>query len=184
MTEALVFWFTGLSGAGKTTVAEGARRRLENDGLRIRVLDGDSVRTQRHGHLGFDVPDIKENNALIARLCEQERAQYDVIFVPIISPFASSRTQARERLEPRFYEVYCSASLDTVLARDVKGLYAKALNGEIDNMIGYSPEVAYEPPSGPDLELDTTEQSPESAVTCLYEFVRSQMTGPRAAAKR
>ena len=184
MTEALVFWFTGLSGAGKTTVAEGGRRRLENDGLRILILDGDSVRTQRHGHLGFDVPDIKENNALIARLCERERARYDVIFVPIISPFASSRTDARERLEPGFYEVYCSASLDTVLARDVKGLYAKARNGKIDNMIGYSPQVAYEPPSGADLELDTTGQSPESAVTCLYDFVRSQMTGPPAAAKR
>ena len=93
--RAAVFWFTGLSGAGKTTIAEGVMRRLTEDGLRVLVLDGDDVRARLHRDLGFTEADIKENNALLVELCHTHRADHDAILVPIISPYACSRHAAR-----------------------------------------------------------------------------------------
>ena len=177
MTRALVCWFTGLSGAGKSTVAEGVVARLEGEGLRVLNLDGDAVRTRLHRHLGFTEPEIKENNRLIAELCVKNRDTFDVILVPIISPYESSRRDARTRIGDGFCEVYCKADLSVVSARDAKGLYKKAERGEINNLIGYSPETVYEPPSAPDVVLDTSDQSPEQAINGLYWFVRSKLAG-------
>jgi len=184
MTGALVCWFTGLSGAGKSTVAEGLMARLRAEGLRVLALDGDAVRTRLHRHLGFTESDIKENNRLIAELCVENGDAYDVILVPIISPYAISRRDARARIGGGFCEVYCKADLSVVSARDVKGLYGKAARGEIGNLIGYSPETVYEPPPAPDVVLDTTEQSPEQAIDGLYRFVRSKMAGQSPGRRR
>ena len=132
MTAAAVFWFTGLSGAGKSTIACALKSRLELKGVSVLILDGDYVRKHLHKHLGFSDSDIKQNNLLIAKLCINNRNKYEVILVPIISPFKSSRQLARNMLGNKFYEVYLSVDLDTVVERDVKGLYAKAIDGEID----------------------------------------------------
>ena len=132
----IVLWFTGLSGAGKTTVAEGVLFSLKEKNISAHIIDGDKVRSTIHPHLGFSEGDIKSNNALIANLCVEERKNYDVVIVPIISPYDQSRREARKKLNPGFYEVYFSASLDCVKQRDVKGLYAKSANGSINNLIG------------------------------------------------
>lgn len=172
--QALVFWFTGLSGAGKTTLAEAARRHLEKQGLQATVVDGDAVRAQLHQHLGFSETDIKKNNALIAELCGSLRDRYDAILVPIISPYAESRAHARERLLPGFFEIFVSARLETVLARDTKGLYAKAKAGEVRNLVGYSPGAPYEPPVHPDLIIDTSMNDESAAVLRLVEFINER----------
>jgi len=98
MKMAKIFWFTGLSGAGKTSVAEGSIQVIEQKGLSVLVLDGDDVRVRFHRKLGFSEVDIKENNRLIARICQENMEQYHVILVPIISPFAESRHEARTLL--------------------------------------------------------------------------------------
>ena len=175
MSIAPVFWFTGLSGAGKTTIAESAGRRLEQDGLRVEIVDGDAVRRSRHSDLGFTQDDIRENNARIVHLCSELRQGCDVILVPIISPYSESRVHARESLEPGFFEIHVDADLATVEARDVKGLYAKARAGEITNLIGYSPGSPFEAPESPDLTLETKRNPPSASSDLLYRFIRQQL---------
>ena len=179
---AQVYWFTGLSGAGKTTLAEGVRTDLEDEGIRVVILDGDDVRRDLHRHLGFSSADIQENNALIAGLCQERRDAYDVVLVPIISPFIKCREKARRRLGDGFFEIYCKADVSVVTARDVKGLYAKAQAGEITNMIGVSPDAPYEPPPRADLTLDTELEAPESSVARLALFIRQNLTEGGSAA--
>ena len=170
-----VLWFTGLSGSGKTTVAESLKRRLEKCGNRVLVLDGDQVRDRLHRHLDFSVEGIKENNALIAGLCQRLRRDCDVILVPIISPFAVSRRHARETLGAGFYEVYFEVDLATVSARDPKGLYGKARRNEITNMIGVSPQVPYEPPDSADLVVHSSTETAEQSVSNVLDFVLERL---------
>lgn len=172
----LTFWFTGLSGAGKSTIAEAVRRQLESEGRRISIIDGDDVRGLLHKHLGFSEPDIKENNKLISELCLARRADTDAILVPIISPFRASRAAARKLLAPRFFEIYIKASVPAVTARDVKGLYAKAKAGEIAGMIGVSPTAApYEPPESADLVIATDVTTAFQAISTVTQFVRDRL---------
>jgi len=177
MKQALIFWFTGLSGSGKTTVATGVKPLLETDGYSVLVLDGDTVRAQLHSRLGFTEQDIKENNALIADLCRTYRDDYDVILVAIISPYASTRKQARNSLGKGFYEIYFSADLETLIKRDVKGLYSRAERNEIPNLIGYSPGTVYEEPRIPDFTVDSVKISSEISINGLYKFITEQLSG-------
>ena len=177
--NAPIFWFTGLSGAGKTTIAEGVKKHLEEDGLRVLILDGDDVRNRLHRHLGFSESDIRENNALIAQLCANLRGRHDVILVPIISPYAESRKAAKEELSPGFFEVFCRAGLDIVAERDVKGLYAKAQQNEMDNLIGYSPGYPYEEPENPDVILDSGAASSEETIEAFYKLIKKQVKANR-----
>jgi len=171
MIAANVFWFTGLSGAGKTTVAEGVQECLCKKGYRVVILDGDDVRTRLHRKLGFSPSEIKENNALIAEMCLKYRDTRDVILVPIISPYTESRHKAKAVISPGFYEIYFCAGLDVVSSRDPKGLYEKARRGEMDNLIGFSENSPYEPPENPDLVIDSGKLSPEQAINHLCDFI-------------
>jgi adenylylsulfate kinase len=121
--------------------------------------------------LGFSEEDIKKNNALIAAHCQTERNRYDVILVPIISPYAQSRRNARKRLGRGFYEVYVSADLECVSERDTKGLYRKAQANQIKNLIGFSKESPYEVPAAPDLAIPTHKQSVRESAEVLEKFI-------------
>jgi len=171
MKQGLVFWFTGLSGSGKTTIAEGVKPLLVEKGYSVLILDGDDVRERLHVNLGFSPEDIKKNNFLIAKLCKQSRFNYDVVLVPIISPYLCSRSEARDLLGDGFYEIYFATDLETVMQRDVKGLYKKAKNNEIKNMIGFSPGNIYEPPSHPDFVVASDEDTAENSISKFYQFV-------------
>lgn len=175
MKHALVFWFTGLSGSGKTTVAVSTKKLLENEGYSVLVIDGDDVRKRLHSHLGFNEKDIKKNNELIADLCKTSLRRHDVIIVPIISPYASSRAQARKLLGEVFYEIYFSADLETVIKRDVKGLYSKAIRNEINNLIGYSPGSVYEPPARADFVVNSGGEGVNKSVVKFHEFVVAEL---------
>lgn len=169
--NASIFWFSGLSGSGKTTIVNLVVERLSDQKKKIRVLDGDVVRKERNHHLGFTPADIRENNRIISDICSKERPLYDHIFVPIISPFEDSRAYARKNLSPNFYLVYVKAPLETVIKRDVKGLYWKALQGKIDNFIGIHPDVPFETPKDPDLVIATDMESVTDSVNKLLNFV-------------
>ncbi|MGC9602329.1 MAG: adenylyl-sulfate kinase [Minisyncoccia bacterium] len=162
-----VLWFTGLSGAGKTTIAEILKARLEERGKSANILDGDVVRELLHTHLGFTPEDIKENNRLIAELAKERMNHFDFVLVPIISPFEESRKLARETIGSAFKEVYINASKELVIKRDTKGLYKKAKEGRITNLIGYHAEVPYEAPEYPDIEVRTGELSIGEAVDAI-----------------
>ena len=171
MSRAAVFWFTGLSGSGKTTVATAIKSKLEYQGLSVLLLDGDQVREYLNTDLGFTEHDIKQNNILIAKLCQKYRETRDVILVSVISPYKSSRKMAREMLGKDFYEIYFSADLATVSERDVKGLYAKAKRGEIDDLIGYSPGNVYQPPEHADCIVNSGVESMNESVEVLHSFI-------------
>lgn len=168
---ALVAWFTGLSGAGKSTIAQQAATALEEQGKGVLVLDGDAVRSTVTRHLGFSREDIYANNQSFIELCRTNIADYDLILVPKISPFREHRALARQALEPDYVEVYVRASLDEVIHRDPKGLYRESREGRLPGLVGVAPEVPYEPPKAAELTLDTEAESAETCAQRLVEFL-------------
>lgn len=168
--NAKIIWFTGLSGAGKSTIADVLKTELEKCGKTVSVLDGDSVRDKLHKHLGFTREDIMENNRLIAELAKKSAEEADVVLVPIISPFAESRALAKKIIGDGFVELYIESSEATRVARDPKGLYRKVKEGNITNMIGHG-GVPYEVPTYPDLTLNTDDESLAQSVARLLRFL-------------
>ena len=153
--DAKVVWLTGLSGAGKSTIADAAVRRLHALGVHTFVLDGDNVRHGLNKDLGFTPEDRAEN---VRRVAEVSKLMVDaglVVFVALVSPFIGDRRAARDLFEPgQFLEVYVDTPLDVVTERDTKGLYAKAAEGSLPNLTGVGQE--YEPPLTPELVLHGT----------------------------
>ena len=170
-----VAWFTGLSGSGKTTIANRTSEKLTNSGYQVKTLDGDIVRTQLHRQLGFSRADIEENNRLICGLCKDSVTEFDVILVPIISPFRASRKAASEVLGDAFEEVYVYASLPEVIRRDPKGLYEKERHGQMPGLIGIAEDVPYEPPECPGLLLDTESHDAEACSDQLVEYLKVRL---------
>ncbi|MDD4601881.1 MAG: adenylyl-sulfate kinase [Negativicutes bacterium] len=166
-----IVWFTGLSGSGKTTIADKLCEELTALGKQIMVIDGDVIRMTKHTELSFSPEDIKENNRLIALMCQENMGKYDYILVPIISPFRESRKSARELLQSGFIEVFINTSLEECVLRDVKGLYRKALAGEIENFIGVSENTPYEKPYKPDISIDTISCDVAGSVKKLLEYL-------------
>jgi adenylylsulfate kinase len=167
----IVLWLTGLSGSGKTTVSKGLFNLLEIDNISSILLDGDELRSKQNSYLGFSEKDIKRNNCIIAELCIKNRNDFNIIIVPIISPYRKSRSDAREIIGEGFYEIYFSASIDCVRKRDTKGLYAKSDRNEIKNLIGVAPTNPFEPPENADLIINTEKETITQSVTHLYNFV-------------
>ena len=170
-----VFWFSGLSGAGKTTVAEAVSAKLAARGLTVVIFDGDDVRRRRSKSLGFSRDEILINNAEIAALCRAGRRRADAVLAPIISPYAEGRERARAVIGDGFYEIHFSAGKACVAARDAKGLYARAARGDIPAMIGFAADSPYEPPMSPDLTLDSGTESPEASAEKLIRFVLGRL---------
>ena len=160
-----------MSGAGKSTLAERAVEQLTAAGLGATIIDGDDVRRTHTRHLGFSREHVGENNALIADLCQQRRSLYDVIFVPVIAPYDEHRKRSRRTLEPGIFFVHVHAALDTLEERDTKGLYKKAREGEIDNLIGVSSTAPYQEPLDADLRIDTGRDTLDDCTAALLDFV-------------
>jgi bifunctional enzyme CysN/CysC len=155
-----VLWFTGLSGAGKSTIANLVEKKLHSLGKHTYLLDGDNVRHGLNRDLGFTDADRVEN---IRRVAEAARLFVDagmVVLVSFISPFRSERSMAREMLEEgEFYEVYVNTPLEVCEARDPKGLYKKARAGQLQNFTGI--DSAYEAPENPEITVNTAESQPD-----------------------
>ena len=169
--RACVLWFTGLSGAGKSTVANLVEKRLHALGRHTYTLDGDNVRHGLNKDLGFTDADRVEN---IRRVAEVSRLMVDaglIVLVSFISPFRSERRLARELMQPgEFLEVFVDTPLAEAEKRDVKGLYKKARRGELKNFTGI--DSPYEPPEHPEIHLRTVLQSPEEAAEQILKTLR------------
>jgi len=165
----ICIWLTGLSGSGKSTLAIGLERKLHAIGILCKVLDGDNVRTGLNGNLGFSEQDRLEN---IRRVAEVNKLFLDTGIVTIncfVSPTRDIRELAKHIIgDDDFYEVYVNASFDECANRDVKGLYKKALAGEIRNFTGL--DAPFEVPESPALEIDTHSLDIEASVERLFEF--------------
>lgn len=172
--NATVLWLTGLSGSGKTTIANRLAEELKKKGRKVAIIDGDDVRAKYHKNLGFTEKDIVENNRLITGLIKEQLQKFDFIFVPVISPVQASRSSARELIGNTFLEVYIESSESVRKKRDPKGLYQRASTGELKNLIGQHGGVTYEIPEHPDLRVNTDDESVEASVGRLIEFLEQK----------
>jgi len=155
-----VLWFTGLSGAGKTTIADVLLVRLMEHGRQVTSLDGDVVRTHLSKGLGFSREDRDTNILRIAFVASEVVRHHGVAMVAAVSPYQATRDQARDMVGPdRFVLVHVATPLEVCESRDPKGLYARARRGEVRGVTGI--DDPYEPPAAPDVVLSTHNQTPE-----------------------
>ncbi|MEO7177802.1 MAG: adenylyl-sulfate kinase, partial [Allosphingosinicella sp.] len=166
----LLLWFTGLSGAGKSTIANLVEGKLHASGRHTFMLDGDNVRLGLNRDLGFSDADRAEN---IRRVGETARLMLDaglIVLAAFISPFRAERRMVREMLgEGEFVEIFVDVALDVAEARDAKGLYAKARDGRIPNFTGIG--SPYEAPEAPDIRIDSAALSPEEAAEAVVRYL-------------
>ncbi len=173
----LVVWLCGLSGSGKSTIANAAERVLHQQGRFTTILDGDNLRTGLNSNLGFTDQDRLENIRRVAEVARVFVSQGIITFVSAITPRGELRDLARGLLGKDLFEVYVKASYEECEKRDVKGLYAKAARGEIAHFTGK--DGSFEPPHDPDLTLDTESTTIEDAAFELLEAIRERITAHR-----
>jgi len=169
-----VVWLYGMSGSGKSTIANAAEKVLHQQGRMTTILDGDNLRTGLNQHLGFSDDDRRENIRRVAHVAKIFAQQGIVTLVSVITPRQELRDLARDIIGSDYYEVFVKASYDLCEKRDVKGLYAKAATGEIENFTGKDSQ--FEEPSKPDLIIETEGQEVADSVTILLDAVHSKIS--------
>lgn len=169
-----IFWLTGLSGSGKSTIAKVTERKLLENGFFAQVLDGDNIRTGICNNLRFSMEDRTENIRRIAEVAKLYLHSGVITICSFISPTHEIRKMAKEIIgHEDFSEVYIHASLETCESRDVKGLYKKARAGKLQGFTGIN--SPYEEPLVPDLVLDTEKRTLEESVEGLLQFIISRV---------
>lgn len=173
--DSFLLWFTGLSGSGKSTIANAVEKKLVEAGIHTYMLDGDNVRKGLNNNLGFSPEDRTEN---IRRIAEVAHLMVDaglVVLAAFVSPYQMDRDNIKQTVGASNYiEVFVNTPIEECERRDVKGLYAKARAGEIKNFTGIN--APYEAPQHPDVEIDTTKQSVEEAVAVVIDFIENKLS--------
>ncbi len=181
MAEPFTLWTTGLSAAGKSTLCSSVSEELKLRGVPVAWLDGDEIRTELSRGLGFSHPDRVENARRVAYVARTLNRSGVSVLVSLISPYREMRTAAREII-PVFLETYVRVSLERAEARDPKGLYAKALRGEIPAFTGISDP--YEEPEHPDLVVDTEVLDEAAATRFVMTHLEREGFVPRSGSRR
>jgi adenylyl-sulfate kinase len=176
--KGFTLWFTGLSGAGKTTISKIVEDELRKRGSRVEVLDGDVVRENLSKGLGFSKEDRDTNIRRIAFVADLLSRNGVPVITAAISPYRELRDEARELMGDRFIEVFVKASVEVCAERDVKGLYEKAFKGEIKEFTGVSDP--YEPPLNPELTLDTEQDSADEDAAKVLSLLEERQLIPAA----
>ena len=167
----MIFWFTGLSGSGKSTIADLVEAKLHARGMHTILLDGDNMRHGLNRDLGFTDADRVEN---IRRVGEVAKLMIDaglVVLCSFISPFAAERRMVRELVGPNeFVEIFVDVPIEECIKRDPKGLYARAIAGSLPNFTGIN--SPYEYPENPEIRIDGLAVSADAASDCIVEWIR------------
>ena len=178
--KGFTLWFTGLSGAGKSTLAGHLEQELRRRGLNVEILDGDEVRTNLSKGLGFSKEDRDTNIKRIGYVCKLLTRNGVIAISAAISPYKEIRDYNRQQIG-NFIEVYVQCSIEALTRRDVKGLYKKALAGEIKNFTGVSDP--YEPPDHPEILVDSERQSEQESLKAILEYLERHGWIPATGAK-
>jgi len=170
-----IVWLTGMSGSGKSTLAEYIKNTYQNEGYTVRIIDGDDIRDRDVEKLGFGRKDVEVNNLRIAKLClDSKDSEFDLILVPVISPYDEVRKRTRSLLEPYYHLVYVETDIDSLKKRDTKGLYKAADQSLINDLIGYSEINPYDKPSDADFVINTNNNTLlNDSKQSLLGFVKS-----------
>lgn len=171
MDAGCTLWFTGMSGSGKSTLSSLVADRLRALGSRVEVIDGDIVRTRLCRGLGFSKEDRQENISRIGFVCELLSRNGVIAIAAAISPYRACREELRSRI-PNFIEVYMRCPVEVLVERDVKGLYKKALAGEIPHFTGISDP--YEPPAAPEVTIDSSRDSLEDSLASILSVLEAR----------
>jgi adenylyl-sulfate kinase len=169
MHKGFTLWFTGMSGAGKSTISEQVYARLRESGAKVELLDGDVVRTHLSKGLGFSKEDRDTNIRRIGFVCELLTRNGVIAIVAAISPYRAVREEVRDKIKD-FIEVYVHCPVEVLASRDVKGLYRRAMAGEIESFTGVSDP--YEPPVNPEVTIDSSRESIEESVEKVWSKLR------------
>ena len=170
MATGCVIWLTGLPGSGKTTIARILEAELRARNEKVEVLDGDAVRQGLSPTLGFSAEDRNLHNRRVIYMSKLLERHEVTVIVGLISPYRKTRAYARSELQ-RFVEVYIKASIDECIQRDPKGLYKKALAGEIKNFTGI--DDPYEEPNTPELTVDTEKETPNESTQKILSYLET-----------
>ncbi len=168
--QGFTLWFTGLSGAGKTTLAKGLEQELRRRGLKVERLDGDTVRQSLTRDLGFSKEDRDKNIERVTFVAKLLSRNGVAVLASFISPYRAVRQKVREETT-NFIEVFVQVPLDEAIKRDVKGMYQKALNGEIENFTGVSDP--YEEPLDPEIRVPTHLETVEESVQRILAYLEA-----------
>lgn len=177
--KGFVLWFTGLSGSGKSTLSRMIEGELRKRGCKLEVLDGDEVRENLSKGLGFSKEDRDTNIRRIGYVAKLLARNGTIAITAAISPYAEVRDQCRS-MNRHFVEVYADCSIEELTRRDVKGLYAKALSGEIKNFTGISDP--YEAPENAEITINSETQSEEESLVIIMSYLEGQGYVPAVAA--
>ena len=165
-------WFTGLPCSGKSTVARLAAERLKAQGAQVDLLDGDEIRTHFSLGVGFSKEDRSNHLKRVSYLCHLLTKHGVIVLASFVSPYKENREYARRLIGDRFVEVFTDCPLEVCIQRDVKGMYKKALAGQIQQFTGVSDP--YEPPVSPELVLQTGEEEPEESLKKLFAYLEKR----------
>jgi adenylyl-sulfate kinase len=171
MEAGCTLWFTGMSGSGKSTLSGLLAAQLRARGARVEVIDGDVIRTRLCRGLGFSKNDREENISRIGFVCELLSRNGVIAIAAAISPYRACRDELRSRIA-NFIEIHMHCPLETLVERDVKGLYKKALAGEIPHFTGISDP--YEPPLAPEVAIDSSKESLEESVVSILRVLEER----------
>jgi len=173
--NSLLLWFTGLSGSGKSTIANAVERALVEKGIHTYALDGDNVRKGLNNNLGFSPEDRTEN---IRRIAEVSHLMVDaglVVLAAFVSPYQEDRANIKQIVgADNYIEIFVNTPIEECERRDVKGLYAKARAGEIKNFTGIN--APYEVPTTPDIVIDTTKVSISESVALVINYIENKLS--------
>lgn len=168
--KAAVLWLTGISASGKTTIARGIERKLFAKGIQTVLLDGDMVRRGLCSDLGFSIEDRKENVRRISEVAALLFEQGSLVICTFISPFREERKHARSLIaDGRFFEIFVKCDIETAKKRDPKGLYSKALSGQIKDFTGIS--SPFEEPESPEIILDSELKTSDELIDSLFNLL-------------
>ena len=165
----MIIWLTGLSGSGKTTLCGLIAHKLKSDGYSVEWYDSERIREELKIESDFSREGISKNNIEVINKIYLVKEKVDFIVISLITPLEEIREYARKIFGKEYFEIYVKCDKNTLFKRDSKGLYEKTLNGELDNLIGFSDKIPYEEPVNPDLVIETNLLSPEDSLKKVFQ---------------